>query len=619
MHFENAQEQKDAKKTANSQSKKMGENERRVHPMSALIRLAFNGKTPWPIRRKKKKIIPKNQTLPRKSSAKPSGRIIPSSTSRLERFGSLGVGLQVLRKAQDGDHAAGGGQISYQSTLGLAERKATDLHTIRWRISLSEKNGIKVRKREALALQSTLTSERRKYLELCAKHAKLLTAHSVAKTSTEADNEDEKSGLQRGICRTITADVDRTYQTLELFRDERQKKMLTRILVVWAVENRDIGYRQVVSQILAIIVMALHKDYHSATNQPKNDTSRVPSYMSFEEISSWESPNDSGNLKDYPPLIFRLLDPEHTEPDSYSLLCKIMRTLHRRFGGGWGEGKMGGGAEAREVACVEASLHRVHHELLKDVDEELYMCLQGENVLPQLYLIRWMRLLFAREFCIDQVFILWDAIFEDLAIVEYLCVSLLEVSRTRYLNAASNGCLFQELLRPGAYVLWGASTLVSHARSLMGETRQEFVILPNRLTRQNDFASKIWNQCSGVRKKKKSLLEDELNSLKETSLPYEPRSPNTKAPSPPDVKMHKRVRHTPILEQPDEEDLKDINGMTDPTTMERRMMMRKGEFEKRSIRKTSRRQEMGLLVKRGDGALGNLSLKVHTYSYIQYS
>lgn len=53
----------------------------------------------------------------------------------------------------------------------------------------------------------------------------------------------------------------------------------------------------------------------------------------------------------------------------------------------------------------------VQYDLLASVDPQLAKHLKSEMVEPQLFMLRWTRLMFGREFHITDVFTMWDALF----------------------------------------------------------------------------------------------------------------------------------------------------------------------------------------------------------------
>lgn len=71
---------------------------------------------------------------------------------------------------------------------------------------------------------------------------------------------------------------------------------------------------------------------------------------------------------------------------------------------------------------------RIHNQLLKKFDSELYHRLQVLDIPPQIYGLRWIRVLFAREFTLPNTFKVWDAIFADsstLRLTDYIFVAML--------------------------------------------------------------------------------------------------------------------------------------------------------------------------------------------------
>jgi len=451
-----------------------------------------------------------------KSKHLTSGSVAASSRSSLPMPGLVTV---------TGDPATPvlSSMLKYQSTKGLAERKARRLHTIQWRHSLlqdsttiesakEEKDKIRrkghpgisvggsnvISAKAAERLHHHIREERRNYLLKCAKYADLLTLRKQDKekeedtkgpsTATQTTTKGGEHEIEKDIMQTmvtIRGDVERTYQTIELFRRPTTKSMLIRILVVWSAENKGIGYIQAYSQILSIIFMALHKDLQSLALRQR-------------ALQLGSSTNDAASpsqLQEYESRIYGLIDTENLEPDAHSLLDLVMKRLYSHFGGKDTTHSHG----STDTAGLERSMNRIHHKFLKSFDPEIYECLERENVIPQLYLVRWIRLLFAREICIDQVFCLWDHIFYNIDILEYLCVTLVVVMRQKLLTAAREGNIFQQLLQPGFFVNFDSNVLYRHARSLMDKNLW-FSVSPrvpghnNTATTNIRFASGIWNK-----------------------------------------------------------------------------------------------------------------------------
>ena len=74
------------------------------------------------------------------------------------------------------------------------------------------------------------------------------------------------------------------------------------------------------------------------------------------------------------------------------------------------------------------NLNYIQDELLRKHDPDLFSRLEKLEIFPQIYGIRWLRLLFGREFVFRDTLLLWDAIFADScppSLCDQLVVSLL--------------------------------------------------------------------------------------------------------------------------------------------------------------------------------------------------
>lgn len=92
---------------------------------------------------------------------------------------------------------------------------------------------------------------------------------------------------------------------------------------------------------------------------------------------------------------------------------------------------------------------RIHDGLLKTIDHECWLNLEQLKIEPQLYAIRWLRLLFGREFPIADTLLIWDGLFAEdpsLRIMEYFSVAMLLRIRDAVVTSDYSGVL-QLLLR----------------------------------------------------------------------------------------------------------------------------------------------------------------------------
>lgn len=95
------------------------------------------------------------------------------------------------------------------------------------------------------------------------------------------------------------------------------------------------------------------------------------------------------------------------------------------------------------VSIASRSRH-IFEDLLAKVDPDLKKHLESLDIVPQVFLIRWIRLLFGREFEFDGVLTLWDVIFAEdpsLELVNHVCIAMLLRIRWHLLDADYNAAL----------------------------------------------------------------------------------------------------------------------------------------------------------------------------------
>ncbi|KAJ5232253.1 hypothetical protein N7468_005209 [Penicillium chermesinum] len=225
----------------------------------------------------------------------------------------------------------------------------------------------------------------------------------------------------------IVQDVDRCLQENLFFQDPATKAKLTDILFVYSKLNPDVGYRQGMHELLAPILWVVDRD-------------------SVEKPS--ERLNDANNEEDG--LILDLLDSKFVEHDSFTLFLSVMQTARIYYE--HGETKTTNGQV--DVIPIVSRCEYLHKEALMIIDPELAEHLEAVEVLPQIFLTRWMRLLFGREFPFDDVLMMWDVFFahglrSDL--VDFTCIAMLLRIRWQLLQADYSGALSMLLRYPSPH------------------------------------------------------------------------------------------------------------------------------------------------------------------------
>ncbi|KAJ5294404.1 hypothetical protein PENANT_c006G11196 [Penicillium antarcticum] len=209
----------------------------------------------------------------------------------------------------------------------------------------------------------------------------------------------------------ILQDVDRCLQENFFFQEPATKSKLTDALFVYSKLNPDVGYRQGMHELLAPILWAVDRD--SVKLQPGKSGST----------------NDKNEE-----LMLQLLDPQFVEHDSFTLFLSVMQTARIYYE--HSETRSANG-QAEVIPIVDRCQY-LHKEALMIIDHELAEHLEAVDVLPQIFLTRWMRLLFGREFPFDDVLLMWDLLFahglrSDL--VDFTCISMLLRIRWQLLEA----------------------------------------------------------------------------------------------------------------------------------------------------------------------------------------
>lgn len=223
------------------------------------------------------------------------------------------------------------------------------------------------------------------------------------------------------------------------FREPHTQNMLLDILFIYCKLNRDIGYRQGMHEVLAPILWVVSRD----------------------AIDSQSLGPDHADLDG---LTLASLDNRYVEHDAFTLFGAIMQTVKTFY-------EMGSNNEPATTGLLNNSpiverSKRIHENYLHHADPELAEHLTAIEILPQIFLIRWVRLLFGREFPLEDVLALWDILFAEdpaLDLVDLISVSMLLRIRWQLLEADYSAALTLLLRYPIPTAPYGPSTFVGDA------------------------------------------------------------------------------------------------------------------------------------------------------------
>ncbi|KAJ1071027.1 hypothetical protein K5549_015300 [Capra hircus] len=227
----------------------------------------------------------------------------------------------------------------------------------------------------------------------------------------------------------IEQDVKRTFPEMQFFQQESVRKILTDVLFCYARENEQLLYKQGMHELLAPIVFTLHCDHQAF-------------------LHASESAQPSEEMK-------TLLNPEYLEHDAYAMFSQLMETAEPWFSTFEHDGQKGKETlmppipfarpqDLGPTIAIVTKVNQIQDQLLKKHDIELYMHLNRLEIAPQIYGLRWVRLLFGREFPLQDLLVVWDALFADgltLTLVDYVFVAMLLYIRDALISSNYQTCL----------------------------------------------------------------------------------------------------------------------------------------------------------------------------------
>jgi len=250
--------------------------------------------------------------------------------------------------------------------------------------------------------------------------------------------------------KTVDQDLSRLYpEDGSYFQTPTCQAMLRKILLMWCLQHPEYGYRQGMHELLAPLVYALQVDIDKLSQVRKlhedcfNDdfdgvpfpeTDMVFSYKPRKDpkwSSEADNENDSESASKANSLDELDLDTKQIIllSDAYGAEGELGIVLSERFmehdayamfdglmDGGGGVVRMAEfyspssiGSSSSLPPAIEASSALYH--LLSTVEPSLHNHFIELKVEPQWFALRWLRVLFGREFCLNDLLVVWDKVF----------------------------------------------------------------------------------------------------------------------------------------------------------------------------------------------------------------
>ncbi|GAW11211.1 hypothetical protein ANO14919_005530 [Xylariales sp. No.14919] len=254
-----------------------------------------------------------------------------------------------------------------------------------------------------LESRSSYASLREHFLKYI-KHPEYLTAGNSDPLAEDA-NSPWNTYRQDEIMRAeILQDVQRLPDE-PFYHQPHIQTLIMDVLFIYCKLNPDVGgYRQGMHELLAPIVYVIERDAID--------------------------PADVGSLAPGDLTMVEMLDASFVEHDSFALFSKVMdfaKAFYETSDPPDNTGNASFSMQSAKSSIVEKSQY-IHEFCLYKVDPELSVHLKNIEVLPQIFLIRWIRLLFSREFPFDQMLALWDTLFSvdpTFKLISLICTSML--------------------------------------------------------------------------------------------------------------------------------------------------------------------------------------------------
>lgn len=232
----------------------------------------------------------------------------------------------------------------------------------------------------------------------------------------------------KDLFKTIQRDVVRTFPDMEFFRRSEMQSILENVLFNYASENNHISYKQGMHELLATLIYVLHTDSQNCL-------------INYEGGYA----NDS---------IATLLSLKYLEHDAFHTFCALMKSIESWYQNDEiliipasfdGTNKRTSSKSSRQVSSVlSIKLRIISESIVRTYDPELFNHLEALQIAPQIYGIRWMRLLFGREFEFLDLLTVWDAIICDqvsMSLTDYIFASMLITIREELVNGDYTECL----------------------------------------------------------------------------------------------------------------------------------------------------------------------------------
>ena len=241
------------------------------------------------------------------------------------------------------------------------------------------------------------------------------------------------------VRKTIVLDLERLHPGDEFYSSPDIQAALLDILTVWSLENPSVGYRQGMHELASLVLRQRASDVAGLGHEwgARASPPREPVVDGAPELSATYVEHDAYAMFSAmlgPTRAARATAPEETTP------IRVVAFFEDAPGkGGFDQSEVRGACD-RVFAALGA------------VDPPLKQHLERLGIEPQLFLLRWFRVLFSREFHLDDVMRVWSAFFAANArgvrdVIEAFAAAMVLFLRAELMAADDFGTCLRRLQR----------------------------------------------------------------------------------------------------------------------------------------------------------------------------
>jgi TBC1 domain family protein 5 len=210
----------------------------------------------------------------------------------------------------------------------------------------------------------------------------------------------------RDLLSLIKLDVDRTFQDLDLFHDNKVKEILCKILYVFSKDNPDPSYCQGMNEILGTLFYSFLSSFrfNKFTKEEQNE-------------------NNNGKITNEEMLYSYLVDNNYIENDLFIIYSELMSrdmTLLYTYNEDKFKNKTAPNYDLKNLK-EEDLVHSTESDLIKRIKKIFYINLPKldkgyfeflfGSIEPNLFLLRWLLCILDREISLKHVLWIWDSVF----------------------------------------------------------------------------------------------------------------------------------------------------------------------------------------------------------------